>query len=361
MDLEQQVFQHRIQSAAKRNTQLLQILAETDYVVSAQQQNADYINALKKQIAEEELEVKSLGLNVEKEYEDYEKYRESSLKRFAYRFGGQGDKFDAKATKEEKEWLDAVKEELKAKNELQKLKLDLVKAEETSAELAETAIVHDSAQIELDELYNSIFQGYTPDVPGEDEKEAALTLAEHKFNALQLDLCEESQAASFLRDAGAVMMKALDALRDAMAVTNTELNPTHNHRARVYMRESASYVIRCDALVGYAHNHQPLVMPALRPARGWDNTNMQTIPRNSFDSLKEAQKRLVAEMYATDEREVKLQAKLDEAKVDLIKKRRELQEIRKMAFQNIPGLRHAPHSADVPPHYEGGNPPTYAA
>jgi hypothetical protein len=58
---------------------------------------------------------------------------------------------------------------------------------------------------------------------------------------------------------------------------------------------------------------------------------------------------------------MKLQAMVNEAKSDLVEKRQQLQDVRKMAFENLTGLRHVPNSTGVPPHYEGGNPPTYAA
>jgi len=56
------------------------------------------------------------------------------MRRFAYKISGKKEKFQETATKEEREWLDAVQEELRAKNGLGRLKSNLAEAEKTNAE-----------------------------------------------------------------------------------------------------------------------------------------------------------------------------------------------------------------------------------
>lgn len=47
------------------------------------------------------------------------------MKRLAYKIGGKKDKFEADATKEEKEWLDAVAIQLQTKKALEHLNVKL--------------------------------------------------------------------------------------------------------------------------------------------------------------------------------------------------------------------------------------------
>src|ERR1700709_1168069 len=190
----QLTLEERIRGAAEQNARLLKTLSETDYAVSAYQQSNSYINTVKKQIAGEELKIENLSRVVYKEYADHKKYRDSHVRRLAFRIGGKKEKFEDQATKEEKEWLDAVQLELRAKNGLEHLKLDLMEAERTNAKLADIASVHNASHLEMDELYNQIFQGPTPDDPEEDRKERAVRRAENDFNIVQLLLSTEKQA-----------------------------------------------------------------------------------------------------------------------------------------------------------------------
>ena len=78
--------------------------------------------------------MKDLARIVSSEYADHKKYRDSTMRRLAFKMRGKKEQFQEIATQEEREWLDAVQMELRAKKGLGQLKLNLVDAEKTNAE-----------------------------------------------------------------------------------------------------------------------------------------------------------------------------------------------------------------------------------
>lgn len=100
--------ERKIRYSAERNARLLKTLSETDYAISAHRQSTNYVDTLKRQIAGEELKLRDLSKIVASEYADHKKYRDSHLRRFAFKVSGKKEQFQETASKEEKEWLDAV-------------------------------------------------------------------------------------------------------------------------------------------------------------------------------------------------------------------------------------------------------------
>jgi hypothetical protein len=98
----------RVASAAAQNFGLLNTLLQTRYATSEYQQSNNYISTSKKQIAADEKKVREVNHTLDIEYAQHKKYRDSHVKRLAYKIDGKKDKFEADATKEEKEWPDAV-------------------------------------------------------------------------------------------------------------------------------------------------------------------------------------------------------------------------------------------------------------
>merc|ERR1711964_709681 len=82
----------RLQSASAQNTSLLNTISETEYSVSAFQQSNQYIASLKKDIAAQEKKLGELNRHVDREYADHKKYRDSHMKRLAFKLGGKKEK-----------------------------------------------------------------------------------------------------------------------------------------------------------------------------------------------------------------------------------------------------------------------------
>lgn len=96
----------KLQSAAPHNERLLDILTQTDNAPLALEQQKRYITDLDGQLRDVSKQISTLKNEKEKEQKDHEKYRDSVMKRWAYKVTGNQEKFAAKAEKEEKEYFD---------------------------------------------------------------------------------------------------------------------------------------------------------------------------------------------------------------------------------------------------------------
>jgi hypothetical protein len=182
-----------------------------------------FIANLKNQIQLEEKKYAETSKRVKAEYEDHKKYRDSHMRRLAYKIGGKKDKFEAEATKEEKEWLDAVAAELYCKNALGGLNTQLAEATAVGAELDAVKNVHDEAESELQALYSSIFDGPTPSIPEEDGKENETVAAEVSFNMVQLRLSTERQARQILGQADSLLKQAIGQVDRALQANSMDM------------------------------------------------------------------------------------------------------------------------------------------
>ncbi|KAK6842039.1 hypothetical protein PG987_002899 [Apiospora arundinis] len=162
-----------IQTNAERNRVLLSILSETDHALPTLQQHESYLSDLERQRKDAAQWVKEVDKMRKKELKEHIKYRDSVMKRFAYKVSGNKDKFEEKAAKEEREYFDVLQDEHKAKEQEKNLNALYEAAMVQRTELQGMMSRHNSAQHDLDTLYDAIFDGPTPEFPEEDNKEQA--------------------------------------------------------------------------------------------------------------------------------------------------------------------------------------------
>ena len=342
----------RILAAAADNARLLTTLSETDYAISALQQNNSYIATLKKETAQEELNLKKVSQKVAKEFKEHKDYRDSHMKRLAYKLGGKKEKFQAEASKEEREWLEAVQEELHTKKTLEQLRNNLADATKTNSDLNAVAAVHSNTQTELDALYRTIYDGPTPDIPGEDAKENNVKAAEGTFNAIQLRLSTENQARAILLDADNFLNRACANIEEALDAATADAWGVGGSFADMAkssaLAKAQSHVSQVQMLINQVARVQPLV----RPIGNMDIPEMRFMTDMVFDNifsdlnakdrirdsqrgLQLAKQKLVGELHAADERIAGIQRELNDARAFLDGKREELQQIRAAAFDRI--------------------------
>jgi len=165
-----------LQHAAGKNQELLAVLSQTDNAPTALKQNSTYIHDLETQIANTDKEITRLHRITEDERKDHVKYEESTFTRYMYKMRGSKGvaRFAEKAGKEEKEFVEAWQKEREAQESHAELTRALAAAKQENERLQGEATRHDRAQSELDRLYSSIFDGPTPEVPGEDQLESSL-------------------------------------------------------------------------------------------------------------------------------------------------------------------------------------------
>lgn len=167
----------KINLAANRNKELLTTLSKTDHARPELEQQELYIADLVTEIALSRQHVDQLDKKRQKELKEHASYRDSVMKRFAYKVVGKKERFEEKANKEEKEYFSALQEEHAAQSLLRGREEAMEDAKRAREELRGLVEKHDRAQRELDVLYEDIFQGPTPGFEEEDRVEEAMQRA----------------------------------------------------------------------------------------------------------------------------------------------------------------------------------------
>jgi hypothetical protein len=364
-------IQERLAAAASQNRQLLKTISETSYATSEYQQTNKFIGDLKKQISIEEKKLKDVNRAVDIEYAQHKKYRDSHVKRLAYKIGGKKDKFEADATKEEKEWLDAVAIQLQTKKALEHLNVKLAQITKKNANLMGVMRVRTTAGLELDALYKSIFDGPTPEIPEEDQKEQEWLQAEFNFNMAGVKLNTEKQADDILVDADKFMNFAIRDIISAREASGYDLwgvggvwTEMSENNSLVSCEQNVRQV---EMLILQAQRIQPAVrnIGDMRVAQMNFMTNvvfdnifsdldMRDRIKQSQAQLKMAQANLTAELQAAKERTTAAQTEVDGAKAVLDQKRLELQHIRLVAFEKLVSERGMADRGAPPPYVMEG-------
>ena len=138
------------------------------------------------------------------------------MKRFAYQVGGKKDKFTEKASKEDREYSEALRGEKRAQEEGKSLTEQLQAALHTKSQFEPPVTESNQAQQELDDLYNAIFEGQTVSFPEEDAQEMAAMQAHNQAEHLHFILSRETQVKQMLADARVSMIEALSRVEGAL-------------------------------------------------------------------------------------------------------------------------------------------------
>lgn len=218
-----QSIEDKIREAAPRNSELLRILSETDYAKPALQQQDLYIKDLEKEIKDLDKRIADLENKRKAELKDHEKYRDSVMKRFAYKVSRKEEKFNVKAEKEEREYFEALQDEHKAKELRNNTSATLSQASSHKKTLEAVASQHTQAQISLDDLYNTIFEGPTPDFPEEDSAENLANDALYHYQRLRTKAESQLQVLGILKSAISKMSQARYSMADALSHSRMDM------------------------------------------------------------------------------------------------------------------------------------------
>ncbi|KAI9642149.1 hypothetical protein NHQ30_008951 [Ciborinia camelliae] len=341
-----------ILASATQNAHLLSILSRTDHAPSEYAQVKQYQLSLEDIISREAQRVRALTARSAKEYQDHEEYQDSTVKRLAYKLSGRKHKFVEKEEQEHREWLNAIQNELEAKRHFAHLSNTLQEARSRASSLKPLVEEHHAAQVELDNLYHSIFSGPSSEFPTEDSKEHLLSRAKDSFEEGQSRLLTESHVLSILQNASTFMNQCMKSLNDALK--SSTMDALGVDRGFVDMTERSSLALaqslssRVEMLVCQARRMQPAVQPLgpMKIAQGnimsdvlFDNTlsdlKFQKKIEESKRQVVAAQTRLIQETMHSSERLMNLREEVKERKKDLEGKRRELQDERAALFEKV--------------------------
>lgn len=259
-----------------------------------------------------------------------------------------------------------------------------------NVDLKKAAETQQTSQLKLNELYNTIFTGPTPDLPAEDAKEAEIQNVWNSFNAIQMQLSTQQQVMSILTDADTFLKRAVGDMADAKSASTADLwgvGGTFSEMAeRSALSRCQSHVSQVEMLMGQANRMQPTIAH-LGPMQiveqnfmtdvFFDNIftdlNMRDKIRASQEQLNAAQRKLLGELNKANERVNAVKGDLKRAQGVLDLKRKELQQIRAAAFESLAGGAPATQtqagqiapvtsaSTGQPPDYMNEAPPSYAS
>ena len=214
----------KLSQAAGRNRELLTTLSQTDYAPPALEQNLTYISDLQTQIYKTDREITNSHVVTERERKEHTNIRDSVARKYLHKLGGNKgeEKFKSKQEKEEREFMEAWQREREAQERREALARALEQAQQQKASQEADKYKHDRAQEELDRMYNSIFSGPTPDVPGEDEREHAVHQARDWYNQCQTALGSEKHAVEALQRANQQLSGARRDMNDGLSASNVD-------------------------------------------------------------------------------------------------------------------------------------------
>ncbi|KAI8958461.1 hypothetical protein F5Y11DRAFT_38928 [Daldinia sp. FL1419] len=214
---------NKIRESASRNSELLAILCETDHAQPALEQQMRHISDLNNELSATQKRISELDKQRAKEFKEHKRYRDSVMKRFAYRMSGKTEKFEARAEKEEKEYFAVLQQEQQAKEMEEHLRGMRSKALEAQSDLEAEASRHVEAQQQLNNLYESIFQGPTPAFPDEDRLEENARNALQSYKNTRMVVEAEYQVANLLTEAQNRLFNAINHTEDALGHSRTDM------------------------------------------------------------------------------------------------------------------------------------------
>ncbi|KAI8627082.1 hypothetical protein F5Y19DRAFT_444304 [Xylariaceae sp. FL1651] len=363
----------QIRSAASRNRELHAILSQTDYAAPALKQQKHLIQDLNAQLQDVKKQLNQLGQARWKEQKDYEQYRKSVVKRWAYKVSGNQEKFEAKAEKEEKEYFEVLQKLQQAIALEQNLQTMRSEALDKQNKLEQDVLRHTTAQSELDNLYASIFQGPTPSFPEEDDVERQKILITKSYNSIYAELEANQEVVRILEDVAKRVQSSK--LRIENALEYSRLDMLGSNRAdfmkRNALQNAEMDLVRAQMLIMQAQRFSSEVknLPPIQIASNnltsdvlFDNifTDVEfheKIKQSRFEAER-CEQDLLAQLAAAKERRQASEEKAIAQSRLLDNARAELQKVRHQIFERV--ANGAPQTSqssqldeDAPPPYTG--------
>ncbi|KAI2613744.1 uncharacterized protein GGS25DRAFT_13345 [Hypoxylon fragiforme] len=342
---------NKIKEAIPRNDELLATLSETDHALPSLEQQRRYVDDLNSQLSTIQRRISVLDKQRVKEFKEHKKYRDSVMKRFAYRVSGKTDEFRAKAEKEEREYFSVLQEERQAKEQEESLKAMRSKALEVQTDLEAGVARHIEAQEQLDTLYNSIFQGPTPAFPEEDYLEENLESALQAYRNSRLKMETEVQTGHLLIDAQTRLYKALSYTEEALSHSRMDMfggGTFNDMMERNALDKADSQISQVMLLVRQAQRMSPMVqdLPPINIATGnlmgdvfFDNIFSDMAfhekIKDSLSSLQRAGASLRDQIALAKSRYQDAEEEMNINEVALQSAREELQRARALIFERI--------------------------
>lgn len=337
-----------IHTFAPRSEELLAALQQTDYAEAALKQQDLYVQDLRKELADLDWHIERYEVKTNIEKKEFEQYRDSTMKRFAYKIGGQKEKFKSRTEKEEREYYEALEKERSAKDRRESLERALNEAVPVLEHYRTESNNHTAAQSELDNLYNMVFGGPTPSYPHEDQSEWRFTQARETFNNIEQQHRAIQQAVDIFGQARKHINTAALHMSEARGASQWDVlggGAFADMAERNALGRAQSEVLQVENLISQAQRLHPIDMIRVDIAHGhigdvlFDNIlsdlAMHDEIKRSQAQVVEAQKSIDQQLCMLQQELASHQPELDAKQAALTNARRELQGIRADIFKQV--------------------------
>ncbi|KAJ7827901.1 hypothetical protein B0H14DRAFT_3719951 [Mycena olivaceomarginata] len=246
------------------HARLLAALASVDHAPPALVQQDTYIAGLERQARESAARIAELEVQTQKEKGEHEALRDSVARRFAATITGRRERYEARASKEEREYVEALEKEMQHKRQHATL----------GAMLEEAKAVQHDLQAKVD-VYNQTKQDLSTLVPEDLRRPDAGA----RYSEIQSRFAPEAQALRLLRAADA-------ALQLCSAQVQEATSDSHWGRHVGYLRPRDDNLERHELRVAQRHATQAemFVQQAMMSCPNVQAVGEITIAHGSFMS-----------------------------------------------------------------------------
>ncbi|KAK4202950.1 hypothetical protein QBC40DRAFT_275596 [Triangularia verruculosa] len=351
----------KISAASAKNREFLALLQQTDHAIPSLAQQRRLVADLEAEVKASDQRVAAVDRKRKKEFHEHEKYRDSVLKRFAYKATGKREKFEQRAAKEEQEYFEALQEEHRETEINKDVKLQLQQAKQVAADLERDVSRHNDVQRQLDELYGRVFGGPTPGYPEEDEQERVANAKTQAYQATKGKAEAETQVLKILGEGQLRMKRALGSMEEALMHSRRDMfggGTFTDMMERNALSQAEREVMSANMLVMQAQRMSPMVRNLPQVTIDQGNLMMDVFFDNVFtdmafhDKIKASRESVLRAAIAMDgqvaaarQRLHELEGELRMREQDMREAREKLQKVRESVFESVAG-------STPPPAYE---------
>ncbi|KDR78264.1 hypothetical protein GALMADRAFT_119275 [Galerina marginata CBS 339.88] len=259
--------QDAILANADYHTRLLSTIAELEYVPTARKHQVNYVKDLESQLDSGKKKIVQLAEKTKKERKEHEVLRDSTARRFAHKLVGKREKYEARESKEEREYVEALEREMTERDNLLVIQQLLEEANGVLMDLTDKGTRYESAQAELKVLYERVFDGPSEAFPEDDRLEYDVVDAVRKHEQLQEILNSESRAAELLARASKAMDYCQKSMQEALGYSRYDMWGGGNMAdmmERSALRQAQTNASQAEMLVNQAMRVSSAVQPVGR-------------------------------------------------------------------------------------------------
>ncbi|TEB33771.1 hypothetical protein FA13DRAFT_111992 [Coprinellus micaceus] len=353
----EEIVQH-----ADYHAKLLRTLSDLDYTPTALRQHREYIRDLEGQLVASDRKVEELAKATKKERKDHERLRDSTTRRLAAKLSGKKEKYEAEQEKEEKEYVEALHNEMAERDNNAMLQQLLAEARSTEEELVNKGKTKDNVEREIHALYNRVFEGPSESFPEEDKLEYEVNEAHKQHERAQSAVNMESLAAELLSRSTQSMERCLASVKEALSYSRYDMwggGTMADMMERNALTNATAQASQAESFAEQAHRVNPVVQPVGRVQIAQGSLMSDVFFDNIFtdmafhDKIKRSAAQVLLSLNRLkQERDAALQRadvagrNISQAHQRLEDKRKELFYLRKALFESIASTATRPPSYD---------------